>query len=210
MSAKALDEWGGWGGNLRRPDLTWRRSRLPWGHELSLTAGVIMLFPGPLARVTQWRWVRGANRNRVWFVFAYHTDNPSSRHSLLPLLLFIIYTRVSDQCSIPPQEDDIFVCVHMLYTHRHTLPQSFFSPVNPTSWSDRMALYFHSASYIYAVWFLGHSFSSLSAHVLHNPSLYGVLSRLRLRLSSVSISPSSQRRNPTRRVWMFVSCLFVQ
>lgn len=52
--------------------------------------------------------------------------------------------------------------------------------------------------------------SSLSAFVFHDPSLYTVLSRLQLRLSPVCVSPSSLQRNPTRTVWLFVSCLFVQ
>lgn len=52
--------------------------------------------------------------------------------------------------------------------------------------------------------------SSLSAFVFHDPSLYTVLSRLQLRLSPVSVSPSSLQRNLTRTVGLFVSCLFVQ
>lgn len=52
--------------------------------------------------------------------------------------------------------------------------------------------------------------SSLSAYVFHDPSSYGVLFGFQLRLSPVSISPSSQQRNPTRTVCLFISCLFVQ
>lgn len=46
-------------GNLRWSDLTWRRSWLPQGQELSVTAGVSMLFPGPLAQVRQKTSARG-------------------------------------------------------------------------------------------------------------------------------------------------------
>ncbi len=60
---------GGWNGNLRWSELTWRWSSLPQGHELSVTAGVSMLFPGPLAQVRQRRRVREGNseRNRVTY-----------------------------------------------------------------------------------------------------------------------------------------------
>lgn len=77
--AKAGDEWGGWNGNLRRSDLTWRRSWLPRGHELSLMAGVSVLFPGPLAQVRLRRRVREGNgkRNRVMFFHTYRADTRS-------------------------------------------------------------------------------------------------------------------------------------
>lgn len=73
---KAGDEWGGSGGNSRRSDLTWRRSWLPLGHGLSLSTGISVLFPGPLAQVRQRRWVSDGNRKRniVMFFHTYHTD----------------------------------------------------------------------------------------------------------------------------------------
>lgn len=70
---KAGDEWGGWNGNLRWSDLTWRWSWLPRGHGPSFTEGVIVLFPGPLAQVRQRRWVWGENskRNRAECFFSH-------------------------------------------------------------------------------------------------------------------------------------------
>lgn len=51
-----------WKPDTARPHL--EAEWLPRGHELSLTAGVIMLFPGPLAQVRQRRRVRGTNRKQ--------------------------------------------------------------------------------------------------------------------------------------------------
>lgn len=93
---------GGWDGNLRWSDLTWRRSWLPRGHELSLTAGVSVLFPGPLAQVRQRGQVREGNRkrNRVMFFHTCRTDTRSYIHyhlshfnipPELPICLFIVH-----------------------------------------------------------------------------------------------------------------------
>lgn len=189
MRAEARDDWLGWGGNPRRSDLTWRRSPLPRGHELSLTAGVIVLFPGPLTQVKQRRRVRRVNRNRVWLVFTHTTQLITYFLSSLAITsvppLFIIHMRVYDQyCStyvcvcglgaLPSYA----VCIHSV------LPSHSFVFLLTWVWISSFRLmewlYFHSALYIHVVWFLCVSASSLSAYAFHNPSLYTVLFRLQL------------------------------
>lgn len=94
---KSGDEWG-WDGNLRWSDLTWRQNGLPWGHELSLTTGESVLFPGPLAQVRQRRRVQGGNTttNSNVFVHTYRTETRyyilyrvTFSHSSTPVLIFI-------------------------------------------------------------------------------------------------------------------------
>lgn len=185
MRAEARDDWLGWGGNPRWSDLTWRRSPLPRGHELSLTAGVIVLFPGPLTQVRQRRRVHRANRNRVWLVFTHSTQlityflSSLAVTSLLPL--FIIHMRVYDEYS------SMHVCVWAwcsaiiccVYTFCVTFPELCFPAhvgVNFKFSSDGMTIF--SQRFIH--WCCLIFWGSLSAYAFHNPSLYTVLFRLQL------------------------------
>lgn len=188
MRAEARDDWAGWGGNPRWSDLTWRRSPLPRGHELSLNPGVIVLFPGPLKQVRQRRRVHRANRNRVWVVFTHTTQlityflSSLAITSLLPL--FIIHMRVYDEYS------SMYVCVGLVLCHHMLcvyilcyLPTALFSCSRGCEfqvfvwWND----YIFTALFTLMLFdFLGVSASSLSAYAFHNPSLYTVLFRLQL------------------------------
>lgn len=189
MRAEARDDWLGWGGNPRRSDLTWRRSPLPRGHELSLTAGVIVLFPGPLKQVRQRR--RGQIET-IWLVFTHTTQIITYFLSSLAITsvppLFIIHMRVYDQYS------SIYVCVCVwawcsaiiccVYTFCVTFPELCFPAyvgVNFYFLSDGMTLF--SQRFIHLcclIFFFCVSASSLSTYAFHNPSLYTVLFRLQL------------------------------
>lgn len=196
MRAEAHDDWLGRGGNPRRSDLTWRRSPLPRGHEPSLTAGVIVLFPGPLTQVRQRRRVRRANRNRVWLAFTHTTANH--------LLSFIIGHYFCTSIVYYSHEAlwSIFrracvcvcVCVGLVLCHHMLcvyilcyLPRALFSCSRRCEfqvfvwWYD----YIFTALYTFMLFdfflfFFCVSASSLSAYACHNPSLYAVLFKLQL------------------------------
>lgn len=226
MRAEAHDDWLGRGGNPRRSDLTWRRSPLPRGHEPSLTAGVIVLFPGPLTQVRQRRRVRRANRNRVWLAFTHTTANH--------LLSFIIGHYFCTSIVYYSHEAlwSIFrracvcvcVCVGLVLCHHMLcvyilcyLPRALFSCSRRCEfqvfvwWYDYIftALYTFMLFDFFKFFFASQPRLCQHMHVTTLP-FTPFCSGSSYRLSSVSIAPSSQQRNPTRSGWMFVSCLFVQ
>lgn len=214
-----------WKPDTARPHL--EAEPTTWGHELSISAGVIMLFPGPLAQVRQRRRVRGANSKQSLICFhTYRKSHPFYLHSLARLPRLFIIHRVYDQYSSQPQDDNhwsnslhlYFTCVCCVYALSVCCVWDFPELRFPAHVGVNQVV-FCSLLHAFMLCELCHrmtasvallSDSSLSAYVFHGPSFYGVLFGFQLRLSPVSICPSSQQRNPTRTVCLFVSCLFVQ